>query len=208
MTLDVIAPDEPEVFEIDGSRIAGLVLAAGTGSRFEDGNKLLAEIDDTPVVVRATRTLVDAGLDPVIVVVGHDGDRVRDRLSSLPVTTVENPDYDSGQSASVRVGIDALPGSVDAVVITLGDMPRIQPTTIELLVETYRTTRRGALAAADDGERGNPVLFDRRLFPALRRLTGDAGGRSVLRNADDAALVETSDPGVHQDIDTIEDLPD
>jgi molybdenum cofactor cytidylyltransferase len=73
-------------------------------------------------------------------------------------------------------------------------------------VTAYRDGRATALAAACDGQRGNPVLFDGRHFDALRNVSGDVGGREILRESDDAALVETSAPGVLQDIDTRADL--
>ncbi len=185
--------------------IGGVLLAAGTSSRFEDGNKLLATVDGEPLVWHAALTLVQAGLTPRIAVLGRDADDVEDALDGLGFSFVHNPDYAEGQATSVRAGIEAI-GPVEAAVIALGDMPVVDPASIGALTAAYEDSERAALAAAHDGQRGNPVLFARRYFDALRALDGDTGGRDVLLGADDAALVETGDPGVCTDVDTQDDL--
>jgi molybdenum cofactor cytidylyltransferase len=188
------------------SQVAGVLLAAGTGSRFGDANKLLATLDGEPLVRHAARTLLDAGLDPVVAVVGHEGDRVAGALDGVGVRVVENDAYREGQATSVRAGVEALGPDVDAVVFALGDMPRVDPASVRALVDVYEESRWTALAAAVAGERGNPVLFDRTHFDALVAVSGDRGGRHVLRRGDRSALVETGDPGVRRDVDTPADL--
>ncbi|WP_114575451.1 NTP transferase domain-containing protein [Saliphagus sp. LR7] len=207
MSLPVVSPpaeDDPP--EDDDGPIPGLVLAAGEGTRFGQENKLLAPVGRKPVVVRAVRTVLDSRIRPVTVVVGHEADRVREALSDLPVRTVENPRYREGQATSVEVGIGALPEDAPAVLIALGDMPFVDPGTVSALRRAYRAGGGTALAAAADGRRGNPVLFDRQHFDALVGLEGDVGGRGVLR--EEGVLVETGDPGVIRDVDRPADLPD
>jgi molybdenum cofactor cytidylyltransferase len=188
--------------------VAGVLLAAGTSSRFGDRNKLLATHEGEPIVRRTAETLVASRLEPIVVVVGHEADRVREALGELPVETVHNPDYASGQASSVRTAITTLQarGEVDAAVIALGDMPFVDRTTIDALIAAYHDGAGDALAAAHEGERGNPVLFDRRFFETLADVAGDTGGRDVLLNSDSAALVSVDDPGVHRDIDEPTDL--
>lgn len=199
-------------FDTDGSRedrsVGGLILAAGTSSRFGDRNKLLATHEGEPLVRLAAETLVASTLDPIVVVVGHEADRVRETLEELPVETVHNPAYASGQATSVRTAIETLQerGEIDATVIALGDMPFVNTATIDALVAAYRDGVGDALAAAHDGERGNPVLFDRRFFETLTDVDGDVGGRAVLLKSDSAALVAVDDPGVRRDIDEPTDL--
>jgi molybdenum cofactor cytidylyltransferase len=204
--LPVVAPP----FETAGRperRVAGVVLAAGTSARFGGANKLLADLDGEPLVRHAARTLADAGLDPLVAVVGHEADRVRAALDGLSVDAVENPDYARGQATSVRAAVGALdPDVVDAAVFALGDMPRVSPDAVALLVAAHRAGRGSALAAAHEGTRGNPVLFDARHFPALAGVSGDVGGREILRSGTDSALVETGDSGVGRDVDTRDDL--
>ena len=90
----------------------------------------------------------------------------------------------------------------------LGDMPAVRSATVDALVAAYRAEVGDALAAAYQGQRGNPVLFGRRHFDALADVDGDTGGRAVLLESDDAALVETGDPGVVADVDEPGDLSD
>lgn len=188
-------------------RVAGVLLAAGTSSRFGPENKLLATVDGEPLVRHALRTLAGAGLDPVFVVVGHDADAVRAALPGDGERIVEATDYEEGQSASVRAGAAAVAGTdAEAAVFLPGDMPFVDPGTVRTLVDAYVGGAGDALAAAHGGSRGNPVLFDRRYFHALRRVEGDAGGRAVLLGSTDAGLVAVDDPGVRVDIDTPADL--
>ena len=193
----------------DRPRVAGVLLAAGTSDRFGDRNKLLATHDGDPLVRRAARTLLDAGLDPVVAVVGHEADRVVDALAGLDVAVVTNDAYAAGQATSLRSGIGALRDRderVDAAVIALGDMPFVEPETVETLVAAYEAGVGDALAAAHGGVRGNPVLFDRRFFGALADVSGDVGGREILLTSEESACVAVSDPGVRRDIDEPGDL--
>jgi molybdenum cofactor cytidylyltransferase len=203
-----------------GQRVAGVVLAAGLSSRFGEGDKLLATLEGEPLVVHAVRTLTGADLDAVVVVVdpgsgvsgaladaGLAGDDT-DADAGADVALVENPDAAAGQATSVRRGVAWARGAADAdaVVFALGDMPRVRPETVDRLAAAWRDGRGSALAAAHDGRRGNPVLFDSRHFDALAAVSGDTGGRSVFENAADSAVVETEDPGVRRDVDTRADL--
>jgi molybdenum cofactor cytidylyltransferase len=203
-----------------GQRVAGVVLAAGLSSRFGEGDKLLATLEGEPLVVHAVRTLTGADLDAVAVVVdpasGVSGaladaglaDDDTDADAGADVALVENPDAAAGQATSVRRGVAWARGAADAdaVVFALGDMPRVRPETVDRLAAAWHDGRGSALAAAHDGQRGNPVLFDSRHFDALAAVSGDTGGRSVFENAADSAVVETDDPGVRGDVDTRADL--
>ncbi len=188
------------------ARVAGVLLAAGTSDRFGEENKLLAQLEGEPLVRHAARTLVEAPLEPVVVVLGHEHDRVRAPLTDLPVTFVTNAAYASGQASSVRTGIAAVADEpVDAALVALGDMPFVQGRTLEALVDAYRAGRGDAIAAAFEGTRGNPVIFDRRHFETLTDLEGDVGGRHILLEDDASCLLTVDDPGVRRDIDTPDD---
>ncbi len=199
----------------DGPQVAGLLLAAGTSSRFGDRNKLVTDLNGQPIARHAAETLLAAELDGVTVVVGHESGRVRNALAGLDVTIVENDHYADGQATSVARGIEAIAATdadadadADAVVIALGDMPFVRPETIQTLVAAYADGAGDALAPAVDGQRGNPVLFDRTHFSALRDVDGDVGGRAILLGGDNSALVAVDDPGVRRDIDRPEDVDD
>ncbi|UHQ96153.1 nucleotidyltransferase family protein [Natrinema halophilum] len=199
--LPVVDPPPVDEIERDGS-VHGVVLAAGTSDRYGSKNKLLETIDGTPLIRHAVATLVESSAAPVTVVLGYDRERVRRVLSEYDVDYQYNESYENGQSTSVRTGISAArERDSDAVVFALGDMPAVSPTTVDLLVSAYQSGCGSVLTAGYDGTRGNPVLFDSRHFDSLGSVSGDVGGRTVLRNASDAAIVETGDPGVLRDVD-------
>lgn len=211
MTPELPVVEPPEIVEgsVREGPVPGVLLAAGTSSRFGEANKLLADLGGEPLVVHAARTLAAATVDSLVAVVGADGDRVAAALDGLGFEVVENPDYERGQATSVRTGVRAIEDQVpDAAgaVFALGDMPAVSPDSVDLLVAAYRDRAATALAAAADGERGNPVLFDAEHFAALSDVDGDVGGREILLGGEQSALVETGDPGVRRDIDTEADL--
>ena len=173
--------------------VVGVLLAAGLSERFGGRNKLLADVDGEPMVRRAARTLLGGGLDHVVAVLGHEA--------------VENPDYADGQSTSVGAGTRAARrAGAAAACYMLGDMPWVDPGTVQALVAAYRAGAGDPLAAAYEGERGNPTLFDARHFDALEDVEGDVGGREILLTDAGAALVETGDPGVVRDVNREADL--
>jgi molybdenum cofactor cytidylyltransferase len=211
--------------------ILGVLLAAGTGSRFDGGtesgfdgeseaefdeeNKLLADFDGEPIVTRAAQTLTESSLDATLAVVGHDAEAV-ERALPEEIEVVANPDYRQGQSTSVRRGIVAArERDAEAVLFALGDMPCVAVETVEAILDTYRenaddapataSERPGIVAPRYDGQRGNPVLFDSRYFDALGNVEGDRGGRELLES-EPVSWVEVEDSGVHRDVDTLADL--
>lgn len=191
------------------SRIGGVLLAAGRSRRFGEENKLLATLEGDPLVVHAARTLLAATLTNVVVIVGYEAERVRAALEdeTLDVTVRYNADYVDGQSTSVRVGAEAADElGWDAAVFALGDMPWVDPETVDRLSAAYRAGAGSILAPSIDGHRGNPVLFGAAHFDALTRVSGDRGGRCLLETHDDATLVPVEDPGVRRDVDERSDL--
>ncbi|MFB6354729.1 MAG: nucleotidyltransferase family protein [Halobacteriales archaeon] len=204
--LPVVDPDELGPPTREGP-VVGVLLAAGASERFGEPNKLLADVEGEPMVRRAARSLTEGDVDDVVAVVGYEADRVRAALDGLALEVVENPDHAEGQATSVRVGVRAARrAGAAAVCFALGDMPWVDPGTVDALVAAYRAGAGDALAAAVDGVRGNPTLFDARHFDALAAVSGDVGGRGILLADDDAALVETGDPGVRRDVDAPDDL--
>jgi molybdenum cofactor cytidylyltransferase len=207
MTKDTMRPWDGPVRTDGGQRVGAVLLAAGLGSRFEGGNKLLTPVDGTPLVRHAAETVLDAAVADVVVIVGHDRESVRDALSGLPVSFRANPDYAEGQSTSVRAGVEAArERNWDATVFALGDMPFVSPTSVDALLDRYARGDVSIAAAAHAGQRGNPVLFDSTHYETLADVRGDVGGRQLIEEREDVALVETDDPGVTRDIDDEADL--
>jgi molybdenum cofactor cytidylyltransferase len=204
--LPVVDPATLQDAATDAS-VHGTVLAAGTSSRYGEENKLLERVDGDPLVCHAARSLLDADLAGVTVVLGYERDRVAAALAAFDVDYRDNQAYADGQSTSVHAAVTAARDrDADAVVFALGDMPAVESGTVQTLVEAYRRGAGTALSAGYEGQRGNPVLFDACHFDALAAVSGDVGGREVLLSAPDAAIVETGDPGVLRDVDRPGDL--
>ncbi|MCS6907517.1 MAG: selenium cofactor biosynthesis protein YqeC [Anaerolineales bacterium] len=159
--------------------VAGVVLAAGASSRFGQPKPLLAWQGET-LVHRAARLALEAGLRPVLVVCGAEGDRVAAAVADLPVQVVWNTAWESGQSTSIRAAVQALGEKTGATLFLLVDQPFVSTRLLQSLVETHAQTLAPVIAPQVGGQRGNPVLFDRSTFPDLLRLEGDVGGRGIF----------------------------
>lgn len=188
--------------------IGGVLLAAGRGSRFSasGGGKLTAPLGDEPVVRHAARSLLGAPMDCVVVVTGADAERVRAALAAVDVVFVHNPRFAEGIGTSVACGIAALAPETAAAVIALGDQPFVAASVLRALVDAWQATGASIVAPRYAGLRGNPVLFDRRVFPELLALAGDVGARIVIeRDPARVSLVE-AEGEMPTDVDTPADL--
>jgi molybdenum cofactor cytidylyltransferase len=160
--------------------IAGIVLAAGRSSRLGRPKQLLP-VQGEPLLRHTIHQVLASSLDSVVLVVGHDADAIRDAVADLSLDVVFNPDAALGQSTSVRAGLAALPPDVEAAVFILGDQPAIDPKVIDALIAAWSESGAPILAPLYEDGMGNPVLFDRRVFPELTVLQGDTGARPVVR---------------------------
>jgi molybdenum cofactor cytidylyltransferase len=164
--------------------VAGVILAAGRGRRFTTGDKLAQPVSGQPLLRWPIEAALAAGLDPVVVVLGHAADRLRPLIADLPVTLLDNPGYRDGLATSLQAGLAALPAGCAGAVVLLADMPLVAARHLQALLATFTAAdRRAVVVPVAAGRRGNPVVWPRALFPALARLTGDAGVRSLLAAA-------------------------
>jgi molybdenum cofactor cytidylyltransferase len=188
--------------------VGALVLAAGLSRRMNGANKLLAVLGGRTVVARAVDAALASPARPVVVVTGHDAERVRAALAGRALRFAHNPEPAAGLSGSLRTGLAALGGEVDAAVVCLGDMPFVRAEHIAALVEAFaRSGGRAICAPSFEGRRGNPVLWPARFFPELAALSGDAGARERLdAHAGEVCYVPAADAGVTLDVDTPEAL--
>jgi molybdenum cofactor cytidylyltransferase len=164
----------------DGARVAGVVLAAGASTRMGE-NKLLFRLGGEALVARAARTAAEAGLDPVIVVLGHDAARVERELEGLACRRVHNADHASGQGSSFRVGVAAVPPSSPAAVVLLADMPHVGVDMLEALLDIRRRTGAALVVSEYGGVHAPPTLYARSLFPEIAEGVGKGCGRDVVR---------------------------
>jgi molybdenum cofactor cytidylyltransferase len=189
-----------------GRNIAAVVLAAGRSTRMGAVNKMLAEIGGKPLVRIATEQALASRAKPVIVVTGHERERVERALSGLPVRFVHNPDYAEGLAGSVKTGIGAVPAESDGAIVCLGDMPQVDSGLIDKLLAAF-DPERGALVVVPsiDGRRGIPVVWARRFFNDLLAITGDIGARHLIGQYAEAVVeVPLSGDAALTDVDTPE----
>jgi len=209
LLMEIVTRPQPRDEPVKAGRnIAAIVLGAGRSSRMGGPNKLLEKIAGRPLV----RIVVDAALAskarPVIVVTGHQHERVEAALAGLPVRFAHNPDFADGLGTSLRTGIVALPADVDGAIVCLGDMPQVDASLIDRLVGAFDPDR-GALVVVPtiDGKRGNPVVWSRRFFNDLMAVEGDVGARYLIgKYAEAVAEVPLTGTAALTDVDTPEAL--
>jgi molybdenum cofactor cytidylyltransferase len=186
--------------------ISGVVLAAGTSSRF-GSTKQLAPLGGKPLAQHAIDALVDAGgFGEIVVVTGHDADAVESGLALPSVGRfVRNPAYREGQSASLAAAIHALDESSEAAVVLLADQPGIGSDVIRRMVDRFRETRRQIVRATyRDGP--GPALLSREVYAEAGHLTGDVGARVLMASHPDWVDEVVVDGPQPLDVDTRDDL--
>jgi molybdenum cofactor cytidylyltransferase len=159
--------------------VAGIVLAAGGSSRLGQPKQLLPWRGQ-PLVRHAATSALQAGLEPVVVVTGAYAEAVQAAVSDLNVQVVFNPDWTRGQSRSLAAGLARLPDGCGAAVFLLADQPHLPVSLLRSLVALHTESLAPIVAPLVDGQRGNPVLFDRQTFSELAALQGDVGGRALF----------------------------
>jgi molybdenum cofactor cytidylyltransferase len=189
------------------SGVTGILLAAGSSQRF-GGDKLSALIGGVPMLTRAASTLLNAGFDLPIVVLGERATEHAPLLYGLPVRIVHNPDAESGMASSLLAGLEAA-GKCEAVCIMVCDQPAVTARHLRMLVGAWRKTH-ASIVASDYGDvcggvRGVPAVFAAQHFAELRELRGDRGAGALLAQHADA-LTTIPLPGGEIDIDTPADL--
>ncbi|NGQ95821.1 nucleotidyltransferase family protein [Brevibacillus sp. SYP-B805] len=184
-------------------------MAAGMSRRM-GAPKLLLDFRGKPLFLHAVECAIHARLSPVLLVGGEHLQFLQEHTKELPVEIVRNPDYAEGMAASLRRGIAAIDGRVDAALVFLADQPFVPPVLIEKLLQTYTECRSAGIRIVRpqyDGIPGHPVLFDAELFAEFAELHGDEGGRSIIkRHAEKVKLLPTAHPLWGADIDTPDDL--
>ncbi len=170
-------------------KLSVLVLAAGESKRMTGPPKLLLPFAGKTLVECTVDAILQADVDEVVVVLGHATEAVRAVLAQRPVQFVYNPDYASGMASSIHAGLASLSSHAAAVMISLADLPLIQPAELNLLIATFSRAENKTIAVPTfAGQRGNPVIFDLRYRPEMLALRGDIGCKSILARHPDAVL--------------------
>jgi len=171
--------------------------------------KALLPIGDDTFLTRIVRTFLAAGVDDVVIVVGHDAESIVDHLSSsgLPARFVINPDYNRGQLSSLLAGLAVIdrPG-VAATLVTLVDVPLVSTATVRAVIDRYRQTHALVVRPTSGTRHGHPLLLDRSIFDELRAADPAAGAKPVVRaHASLEGDMAIADEGAFTDIDTADD---
>jgi len=204
--------EQEKIFAVHES-VAGIILAAGESKRFGQPKQLL-DWKGQPFVHAVAKTALEAGLSPVIVIAGANGERVEHAVKDLNVTVVHNEEWKSGQGTSIKAGIQALihPPSgqgvegVGGAIFLLTDQPQITIPIIQALIEKHAEGLYPVVAPMVMDQRANPVLFDRATFADLMTLEGDVGGRAIFHKHrveylpwhDDRLLLDVDTPEMYQ----------
>ncbi|HET6439186.1 MAG TPA: nucleotidyltransferase family protein [Anaeromyxobacter sp.] len=186
-----------------GARVAGLLPAAGASTRL-GRNKLLLEVGGEPLIRRAVRASIAAGLDPVVVVLAPGAEPARAALSGLACRLVVNPDPSRGQGSSLMQGIAALPGDTAAAVVVLPDMPRVTTEMIVAIVARWRQGRVPLVLSDYAGIQAPPSLYERPLLEELEAGGGNGKAVAAVHRAEAATLTWPAEALF--DLDTPQDL--
>lgn len=181
--------------------VSAVVLAAGASTRM-GSQKLLLPLGAEPLIRRTVREVCDAGFDDVLVVVGHEHDKVRAALEGLPIRHAVNLAHATGLGSSFRTAVEHLGGSA-AAMFALGDQPFVTASEYRRILDIYREQAPVVVSVRYGDVMAPPHLFSRQLFPELAQLTH--GARSVLEQHRDEMVVLQFPPELLQDVDTPED---
>jgi molybdenum cofactor cytidylyltransferase len=188
--------------------ISAILLAAGESRRMGSTNKLALDIDGVPMVRRAAETLLAASLAELVVVLGHEAERIGSLLTGLPLRTVVNEAYPAGRMSSVHRGLETIDAACDGILIALADQPLLEPDDIARLLGAFRAAGQGAiLLPSYRGRRGNPVLLDAAHREPILAMGPAAGGARAYIDAHPERVhhCEMDNGHVVTDLDTPED---
>ena len=186
--------------------ISGVVLAAGTGSRF-GGTKQIVVVDGKPLAQHAVDALAEAGVDEIVVVTGHDAVRVAGALTLPPnARIVYNPAFREGQATSLAAALHALDDESEGAVVLMADQPGVGPEVVRSLVQRFLATRTQVVRAVyRDGP--GPSLLSREIYGEAGHLSGDVGARELVASHPDWVEEVSLDAPAPRDVDRPDDLP-
>jgi molybdenum cofactor cytidylyltransferase len=189
--------------------IGAVLLAAGSGSRIGHRPKSLLELGGVPLIRRQLIALSGAGVDEVVVVTGHHAQAIEPVVQHFPVTLVRNPEPEAGQVSSQRIGLAALTGKLDAVIVALADQPLLNAADISALIGAWKKRADGVQVVYPrvGGERGNPVIFSAAVREHILSEDVNVGCRQwQAAHPEAVAAFDTDNRRYRVDIDTPDDL--
>jgi molybdenum cofactor cytidylyltransferase len=188
------------------SRIAAVILAAGGSTRLGEPKQLVT-LGSRPLISYVLDTVRETRVDARYVVLGHTAETIRQHVCLDGFREIYNADFADGQSTSVARAVQELSADTSAVIFVLGDQPLQNSAVIDRIADSYRTEPAPIIQPSYREGPGNPVLFDRSLFPNLTSLTGDSGARPILKsNPELIRRIDCTDFSRPLDVDTPEDV--
>lgn len=189
-------------------RIGGLLLAAGKSSRLGSGyHKLLAEYDCVPLVRKSAQTMLSCQLTCVTVVIGCRHSEIKSALDGLPVVFAYNESFHEGMGTSIACGFKHISlADCDAILIMLGDMPRITADHINELLAASQASDGAVVRASDGGKPGHPIIVPSQLFSEMRNLNGSEGAKQVIAKSSAHVRLVNFGSAALEDVDSFDDL--
>ncbi len=189
--------------------VCALVLAAGRSRRMAPLNKLLVpDSKGVPMILRVVDNVLASHASPVIVVTGHERERIEEALAGRPVLFAHADSYAEGLSSSLKAGLAAVPAEAEGIMVCLGDMPLVTAAMFDRLMSAFDPDESRAIVQPTfRGKQGNPMLWSREFLPDMLAITGDIGARHLAaKHADRLVEVEMASDAVLRDFDTTESL--
>ena len=191
-------------------RVAVIVLAAGRSTRFAsaDSHKLLVPLGGTPVIRRSVQRALDAAVGDVVIVMPPESAAFESALANLQIRVVRTRNAANGMSASLRAGIEAVQGSIDAAIVALADQPTMRAEAYRRVVAEWATSGAPIVIPRypSTSAPGHPTLFAASVFDELLELVGDVGARSVVTRDPNRVAIARMNWPAPRDIDTQQDL--
>jgi len=184
-----------------------VILAAGMSTRFP-GNKLLYEVNGKPLIRHIVESALESKADEVIVVLGHEIEKISAKIEDLDVVMVYNPKYKVGMSESVKRGVRAVYKWAEAVIIHPADVAFVPPQAFDAVIEKYLNTRAPVVVVAYKDEKGHPILFSKETFNDILSISEKTMGLKYVTRKyyDKTIIVNLPYKEIVVDIDTLEDL--
>ncbi len=188
-----------------GKKISGIILAAGSASRMGKTKQLLP-FGESTLLGRVIQNARDSRLHEIIVVLGHDADKISRTIDLAGTRVIRNTAYAKGQSTSLIKGVEAVSSACDAAMFLLADQPLVTAAIINRLANAFETGNAPIVIPYCNGKRGNPVIIARPLFHRLASLSADTGARVLFEEFKDTILkVSIPDDAILVDVDTLAD---
>jgi len=186
--------------------ISLIILAAGLSSRFS-GNKLLAKISGTSIISKVVEESLKSNVDEVIVVLGHDSERISSVLTNYGCKLIYNSDYRSGQSSSVKAGVKSISPESQSVMILPGDVALVTSNDINKIITDSNQNKNSIVCASFNNKMGHPILFKKSLFSEILLIDEKGFGLKsvVTTHSDDILKVEIGSNRILIDFDTVDD---